>query len=83
MVAAMRIPATFKNAVNASNHHNPYVWHPTHRHFKGGYYRLIMLGNLEADMSRVAIYDNEKGQVFVRPLNEFKDGRFTALDEVK
>ncbi len=54
-------------------------WTPTHRHKKGGYYRLISYGTLEADRSSVCIYDDAVGTVWVRSSEEFEDGRFTPL----
>lgn len=52
------------------------TWVPTHQHRKGGMYRLLHEGRLEADLTPVAIYDDESGTVWVRPLVEFNDGRF-------
>jgi hypothetical protein len=54
-------------------------WHPTHRHKKGGLYRLICFGTDEATRSPVAIYDDSVGTVWVRSAAEFEDGRFTPL----
>lgn len=51
----------------------------THRHKKGGLYRLLSTGVLEADRSLVAIYDDAEGTVWVRSLAEFEDGRFTPI----
>lgn len=55
-------------------------WKPTHRHRKGGLYRVVASGVWEADRSPVVIYDDEEGQVWVRPTEEFEDGRFAILD---
>ena len=55
------------------------VWHPTHRHRKGGLYRLICEGVNEADRSAVVIYDDAEGTTWVRSKDEFNDGRFTPL----
>lgn len=55
-------------------------WQPTHRHKKGGLYRLICYGTLEADRSPVAIYDDAIGSVWVRAASEFDDGRFTPVN---
>ncbi len=55
------------------------VWTPTHQHRKGGLYRERMRGVLEADRSEVVIYDDAEGTVWVRPVSEFDDGRFTPL----
>lgn len=51
----------------------------THRHKKGGQYRLLARGILEADRSEVAIYDDKDGTIWVRPLAEFEDGRFSPI----
>jgi len=48
-------------------------WHPTHRHKKGGGYRLLGYGVLEADRTRVAIYDDCDGNVWVRNSDEFEE----------
>lgn len=55
-------------------------WTPTHRHRKGGLYRVLTHGTLEANRSPVVIYDDADGTVWVRPTEEFEDGRFLALD---
>lgn len=57
----------------------PADWAPTHRHRKGGLYRLIGHGIAEATRSPVAIYDDEEGTIWVRDADEFADGRFTPL----
>ncbi len=54
-------------------------WMPTHQHRKGGLYRVLSEGILEADRSPVVIYDDADGTVWVRASNEFWDGRFTAI----
>ncbi len=54
-------------------------WRATHQHKKGGLYRVIAEGLVEADRSDVVIYDDAQGQVWVRPAAEFWDGRFTAI----
>jgi len=54
-------------------------WQPTHRHRKGGFYRVINAGLWEPDRSPVVIYDDAAGQVWVRPKEEFEDGRFTPI----
>lgn len=56
---------------------SPFV--PTHRHRKGGQYRLLARGILEADRSVVAIYDDSDGTIWVRSLDEFEDGRFSPI----
>jgi len=53
---------------------------PTHRHRKGGLYRLIARGRIEATLEPCAIYESVKDDlVWVRPEAEFEDGRFTPL----
>ncbi|MEN8840621.1 MAG: DUF1653 domain-containing protein [Octadecabacter sp.] len=54
-------------------------WQATHRHKKGGLYRLVGPATLEADRSDVVIYDDADGTVWVRSKAEFYDGRFTPL----
>jgi hypothetical protein len=55
-------------------------WIATHRHKKGGLYRLLGYGTAEADRSAVAIYDDADGNVWVRAAGEFEDpSRFTPL----
>ncbi len=51
-------------------------WRPTHQHKKGGEYRVLGHGILEADRSDVVIYDDKDGQIWVRSTSEFYDGRF-------
>jgi len=54
-------------------------WAATHRHKKGGLYRLTGKGVYEPDRSPVAIYDDAEGTVWIRPWEEFHDGRFTPV----
>ncbi len=54
-------------------------WQATHRHRKGGLYRVIARGEFEADLKPCVIYDDAAGRVWVRPATEFDDGRFVAL----
>jgi hypothetical protein len=55
------------------------AWQPTHRHRKGGLYRVVARGRIEADLSPVVIYEARDGTTWVRPEAEFDDGRFTAI----
>ncbi|MEM6385573.1 MAG: DUF1653 domain-containing protein [Pseudomonadota bacterium] len=55
-------------------------WQPTHRHRNGGLYRVLGEAIWEPDRSPAVIYDDADGQVWVRPLSSFGDGRFTQLD---
>ena len=69
-------------------------WRPTHRHVKrGGEYMLLGIGKVQCDwwqitsagnrypvdMHEVVIYRGEDGKLWVRPREEFEDGRFEAL----
>ena len=56
-------------------------WQPTHKHKKGGLYRLLCTGVNEADMVQVAIYDDVEGTIWVRPLDAFNDGRFAQITD--
>lgn len=55
------------------------AWTPTHRHKKGGLYRLLCDAKLESDESDVIVYYDKEGNVWVRSKAEFYDGRFTPL----
>lgn len=46
-------------------------WKPTHRHYKGGLYRLIGIGREERGLNWVAIYQNDRGELWTRPVEEF------------
>lgn len=55
-------------------------WRPTHRHRKGGLYRVIKENAvIEATMQVAVIYEARDGTWWVRPYGEFFDGRFTLL----
>ncbi|MCV3272548.1 DUF1653 domain-containing protein [Roseobacter sinensis] len=54
-------------------------WDPTHRHRKGGLYRVLAQGILEADRRAAVIYDDAEGTIWIRPAEEFNDGRFELL----
>ena len=54
-------------------------WRPTHKHRKGGLYRVLGHGTLEANRTVMTIYDDAQGTVWIRPKAEFEDGRFTPL----
>lgn len=71
------------------------VWRPTHRHKKrGSEYQLLGIGKMQTndwsdlavypaqspvDMREVAIYCAKDGTLWVRPREEFEDGRFEPL----
>lgn len=54
-------------------------WVATHRHRKGGLYRVLGQGILEADRSEAIIYQDKDGTIWIRPTLEFEDGRFERL----
>lgn len=60
-------------------------WRPTHRHVKrGSLYRLVSSAVLQtdtlcADNEFLALYQGADGLYWVRPADEFKDGRFEPL----
>lgn len=54
--------------------------HPTHRHRKGGLYRLLLRARIEATLEPCAVYVSLTDDLaWVRPEAEFEDGRFTRL----
>ncbi len=55
-------------------------WVPTHQHRKGGLYRVLGHGLLESDRCPMTLYDDVGGTIWIRPSDEFQDGRFTALE---
>jgi len=54
-------------------------WQPTHRHYKGGLYRLIAFARHSEAAEEFAIYESQDRQVWARPKAMFEDGRFTTL----
>lgn len=60
-------------------------WRPTHRHVgRGTDYRLVSSAVLQTeqpigDNEFLALYQGEDGLYWVRPADEFKDGRFVPL----
>ena len=55
-----------------------------YRHRKGGLYRVIARGLLERDLTPVVVYRAlSDGTYWVRPAEEFDDGRFEALDKME
>jgi len=63
----------------------PVAWQPTHRHIKrGSTYSAIGPALLQAsapcvEPDEMMVYRAESGELWVRPLAEFTDGRFEAL----
>ena len=70
-----------KQATIKHDERSPDNWKATHRHRKGGAYRHICDGLLEADKSAAVVYDDKVGNVWIRSKVEFDDGRFTLIDE--
>jgi len=55
-------------------------WKPTHVHLKSGHeYRVVRVGLNEADLVPVVIYEDREAHVWVRPADEFIDGRFAHI----
>ena len=51
------------------------------RHRKGGDYEIAQIAYRESDLSLEVVYiAQSSGDVFVRPYDEFMDGRFTSMD---
>ena len=45
-----------------------------YRHYKGGEYQLITIGELEHDLTQVVVYKSiANDKVYVRPVEEFED----------
>lgn len=50
------------------------------RHEKTGkVYWIVRVGKIEADLTEAVIYEDAMGNVWVRQLTEFMDGRFTPI----
>lgn len=62
-------------------------WRPTHRHkARGSLYKVLGEGKMQIaspfsdlDMTPMTIYEGEDGQTWVRPTEEFNDGRFEKI----
>lgn len=57
----------------------PNAWRATHRHRKGGFYRVLCRAEIEANLTPAVVYDDAEGRTWVRPASEFDDGRFTPV----
>jgi hypothetical protein len=53
---------------------------PTHRHRKGGLYRLIGYAHHTEEVAVVAVYADSDGVLWARPAEMFDDGRFQPVD---
>jgi hypothetical protein len=51
---------------------------PTHKHVKGGLYRKIGEGRIEATLEPVVVYESMEGEIWVRPTANFNE-RFAPL----
>jgi hypothetical protein len=53
------------------------------RHIKtGGFYKVVLLANLEANLESVYVYESMQSHDFwVRPKAEMEDGRFQLIAE--
>jgi hypothetical protein len=52
------------------------------KHRKGGFYKVLAVGRIEADLAPVVVYQSQKDWlVWVRPLAEFEDGRFEEIPD--
>lgn len=69
-------PSVSKIVLGRSNEEN---WTPSHRHSKGGMYRELARGILEANHQQMVVYDDADGNIWIRPVIEFDDGRFTPV----
>jgi hypothetical protein len=55
-------------------------WKATHQHKKGGLYRVLYDSVLSSDnLSLYVVYDDNSGRVWVKPKDEFDDGRFQKV----
>lgn len=44
------------------------AWTPTHRHYKGGLYRLVGIGKHSETEEDLAIYESQDERLWARPL---------------
>lgn len=59
---------------------NDNVFVPTHRHYKGGLYKILHHGKMEDSSEDVVIYTRKEGDVWVRPTVVFNE-KFTKIDD--
>ena len=57
------------------------TWEPTHKHVKSGkIYRVLSTDAImESNLEKAVVYEGLNGQVWVRPFDEFMDGRFELI----
>ena len=61
------------------------IGHMVWQHKKGGRYRVLTVAINEADLKPVVVYqstDPNNTPIWVRPVEEFLDGRFKALGPI-
>lgn len=59
-------------------------WKPTHRHYKGGLYRLIGLAHHSETLDHLAVYEDSQSRLWVRPRAMFEEtDRFSPLPPQK
>ena len=53
------------------------------KHLKsGGFYRVVMLANIEATLQPAYVYESSRNKSFwIRPQAEMEDGRFVVISE--
>jgi hypothetical protein len=57
------------------------TWTPTHRHYKGGLYRVIGCAMHTESEKMLVIYDDAEGRLWARPEPMFNHpGRFTPIE---
>ena len=49
------------------------AWTPTHRHYKGGLYRLIGIGKHSETEEDLAIYESQDERLWARPLTMWNE----------
>ena|SRR5882724_5876159 len=76
-----------KRIIRAALAKEPPRWMPTHRHYKGDLYRFLFVAQHSETREDMAIYENDRGQFWARPLAMFNDTlpdgrkRFTAIED--
>ena len=61
----------------------PSPWRPTHRHYKGGLYRVVSTGLVldEASMEQLVIYEDRTGRRWARLKSDFDSKVYVENDE--
>lgn len=65
------------------------TWQPTHRHYKGGLYRVLEVDATHSEtLETLVVYESEKGAIWCRPKEMFYGAlghgtkRFTPLPDL-